>query len=112
MYQRLGFVVLLSAAVILGFTLAGTGVNAQGSGEAIYKAKCATCHGPDGAGATPAGKATGARPLCSDEVSKESDADWTSIVVHGKNKMPSYDKKLSDAEVKDVVTYMRGLCKK
>jgi mono/diheme cytochrome c family protein len=29
----------------------------------------------------------------------------------GKNKMPSYDKKVSDAEVKDVIAYMCSLCK-
>jgi len=33
------------------------------------------------------------------------------IIVKGKNKMPSYDKKITDAEVKDVIAYMRSLCK-
>ena len=42
---------------------------------------------------------------------KESDATWTEIVVKGKNKMPSYDQKITDAEVKDVIAYMRSLCK-
>ena len=85
---------------------------AQDSGEKVYKAKCAMCHGPDGAGATPAGKATKARDFCSDEVKKETDDEWTQIILKGKNKMPGYDKKISDAEVKDVVAYIRTLCKK
>jgi cytochrome c1 len=67
---------------------------------------------PDGVGATAVGKATKARDFCSDEVKKESDDEWTQIVVKGKNKMPAYDKKLTEAEIKDVVAYIRGLCKK
>ena len=85
---------------------------AQGVGEKVYKAKCAMCHGADGKGDTPAGKGTKARDFCSDEVQKESDEDWTGIVVKGKNKMPAYDKKLTDVEIKEVVTYVLGLCKK
>lgn len=50
---------------------------------------------------TPAGKATKARDFCSDEVKKESDEDWTAIIVKGKNKMPAYEKKITDAEIKD-----------
>lgn len=85
---------------------------AQGAGEKVYKAKCASCHGADGKGATPAGKATKARDFCSEEVSKETDEEWTAIVVKGKNKMPSYDKKVTEAEIKEAVAYIRSLCKK
>ncbi len=93
--------------------LASTVVLAQdiANGEKVYKAKCASCHGPDGKGETAAGKATKARDICSDDVKKESDAAWTDIIMKGKNKMPLYDKKLTDTEVKDVIAYMRSLCK-
>jgi mono/diheme cytochrome c family protein len=103
---------LLLSAVLLALFLVTAPAKSQGGGEAVYKSKCASCHGADGVGATPAGKATKARDFCSDEVKKETDDEWTSIIVKGKNKMPSYDKKLTDAEVKDVVAYIRGLCKK
>jgi mono/diheme cytochrome c family protein len=93
-------------------SLASVRTGAQENGEKVYKAKCASCHGPDGAGATPAGKATKARDFCSDEVKKETNEEWTSIIAKGKNKMPAYDKKLTDSEIKDVVAYIRGLCKK
>jgi hypothetical protein len=33
------------------------------------------------------------------------------FIVKGRNEVPSYDKKLTDAEVKNVITYMRSLCK-
>jgi cytochrome c6 len=105
-------VLVLSAAVTATMFLLISPAKSQSAGEPIYKAKCASCHGADGVGATPAGKATKARDFCSDEVKKETDADWITIIMKGKNKMPAYDKKLTDAEVKDVVAYIRGLCKK
>ena len=105
---------LLSGIAVLAILcLAAAGMRAQdvASGEKVYKAKCASCHGPDGKGETAAGKATKARDLCSADVKKETDAAWTEIIVKGKNKMPAYDKKITDAEVKDVIAYMRSLCK-
>ena len=41
---------------------------------------------------------------------KESDATWTDIIVKGKNKMPAYDNKITDAEVK-MSAYIRTLAK-
>jgi cytochrome c6 len=114
MSESYGFlkVLLVCGAVVAMLSLLSAPVNAQGGGEKVYKAKCATCHGPDGVGATPVGKATKARDFCSEEVKKETDEEWTAIIVKGKNKMPAYDKKITDAEIKDVVAYIRGLCKK
>jgi len=104
---------LSGIAVLTVLCLAAAGLRAQdvASGEKVYKAKCASCHGPDGKGETAAGKATKARDLCSADVKKETDAAWTEIIVKGKNKMPSYDKKITDAEVKDTIAYMRSVCK-
>ena len=104
---------LTGIAVAAILCLAGSIVRAQdvANGEKVYKAKCASCHGPDGKGETAAGKATKVRDICSADAKKETDAAWTEIIVKGKNKMPSYDKKITDAEVKDVVAYMRSLCK-
>jgi|SRR5579859_3894057 len=73
---------------------------------ATYKAKCAMCHGADGKG----GK-MGTRDFASAEVKAESDAQLTEIISKGKGKMPAYDGKLKDAEIKDLVTYIRGLAK-
>jgi cytochrome c6 len=110
-FSFLSALTLFVAGIVAIFLLAPR-ANSQGAGEKIYKAKCATCHGADGTGATPAGKATKARDFCSDEVKKETDEEWAEIIAKGKNKMPAYDKKLTDAEVKDVVAFIRGLCKK
>jgi mono/diheme cytochrome c family protein len=104
--------VLSGIAIVATLCLAGSIARAQdvANGEKVYRAKCAMCHGPDGKGDTAVGRTTKARDICSAEVKKESDAAWTEIIVKGKNKMPLYDKKLTDAEVKDVIAYMRSLC--
>jgi len=101
----------IAVLAVLGLAAAGLRAQDVASGEKVYKAKCASCHGPDGKGETAAGKATKARDLCAADVKKGTDAEWTDIIVKGKSKMPSYDKKISDAEVKDVIAYMRSLCK-
>lgn len=100
---------LAALAVML---LSSTPAQAQSAGEKVYKAKCTGCHGPDGTAATAAGKATKTPSICTDEAKKATDAAWTEVITKGKNKMPSYDKKLTEAEIKDVIAYMRSLCKK
>ncbi len=105
------FLTGIAMLAVLGLAVSSVRAQDLATGEKLYKAKCASCHGPDGKGETAAGKATKARDLCSADVMKETDANWTEIIVKGKNKMPGYDKKITDAEVKDVVAYMRSLCK-
>jgi mono/diheme cytochrome c family protein len=41
----------------------------------------------------------------------ETDAQLTDIISKGKGKMPSYTGKLSDADIKGLVTYIRSLAK-
>jgi cytochrome c6 len=89
----LGLIILASGSVCF----------AQSSGEATYKAKCAMCHGATGAGDTPTGKAMKVLPLA-----KLPEADMIAIVANGKGKMPAYKGKLTDAQIKDVVDYIRS----
>jgi cytochrome c6 len=77
-----------------------------------YKAKCAMCHGADGSGNTPAGKAMKARDFASPEVQSETDAQLTDIVSNGKNKMPAYKGKLTDDQIQGLIAYIRDLAKK
>ncbi|HEX7959114.1 MAG TPA: cytochrome c [Terriglobales bacterium] len=78
---------------------------------ALYKSKCAVCHGADGAGDTTMGKKLGAKSFHSPEVSKMTDAELFEVTKNGKNKMPSYDKKLTDDQIKELITYIRSLGK-
>jgi len=78
----------------------------------IYVAKCQMCHGADGSADTPAGKALKARPVKSPDFLKESDADLIAIVKNGKNKMPAFAGKLTDAQIAEVIAYIHTLQKK
>ena len=90
--------------------VAGTVSFAQ-DGAATYKSKCQMCHGADGTGNTPAGKSTKVRSFSDPDVVKMSDADLIAETTNGKNKMPAYKGKLTDAQIKDVVAYIRTLQK-
>lgn len=100
----------LSALFTLVIALAPAAFAADGA--ATYKAKCAACHGADGKGQSPMGKKLALRDLGSPEVQKQTDQqlhDWTAL---GKGKMPAYKDKLSDEEIKALVTHMRAFAKK
>ena len=84
---------------------------AQQTGEATYKAKCAMCHGPDGTGNTPVGKSMKLKSLKSPEDIKATDADLFRQTKNGVGKMQGYASKLTDAQIQDVVTYIRTLQK-
>src|ERR1700756_6049045 len=73
---------------------------------ALYKTKCQACHGPDGKGSAP-GQKLGARDFHSPEVAKESDADLIKITKEGKGKMPKFEGKLTDDQIKDLIKYIR-----
>jgi mono/diheme cytochrome c family protein len=79
---------------------------AADDGVAIYKTKCAACHGADAAG-----KPTAKIPsLIGDDVKKVSDADLSKVIT-STAKHPAGVKGLSEDEVKAVVTYIRSLQK-
>lgn len=93
--------------LLLVLTLGVAIVYAQDN-AALYKSKCALCHGPDGKGSV-AGLKMGAKDFHSPEAAKASDAEWFNIIKKGKNKMPAYDGKLTDAQIKELVSYVRAL---
>ena len=84
---------------------------AQAKGQDTFKAKCAMCHGADGSGATPMGKSMGMKDLGSADIQRMSDADLTAAITNGKGKMPAYKGKLTDAQIRDMVSYIRTLKK-
>jgi cytochrome c6 len=100
-------VVLTAALFFFSATL-----RAQNDGPSLFKAKCAGCHGGDGSGNTSAGKSLKLRDLGSAEVQKQTDDELTAIIANGKSPMPAYKGKITDAQIKELVTYLRGLAKK
>lgn len=79
-------------------------IAAAQSAADTYKAKCAMCHGADGSKSM-----MGAKPLNGPDVQKMSDADLTEAITNGKGKMPAYKGKLSDAQIKDLVSYIKTM---
>ncbi len=85
---------------------------AADDGAAIYKAKCAACHGADLAG-KPAAKIPS---LVSDDAKKASDADLTDMIANGgkdKKSMHAFvNKGVTADQTKMVVAYIREAQKK
>jgi mono/diheme cytochrome c family protein len=75
---------------------------------ALYKSKCQVCHGADGKG-SPAGQKMGAKDFQSPEVQKQTDAELIKVTKDGKGKMPKYDGKLTDAQITQLIKYIRSL---
>lgn len=92
---------------VVGFSLGAYAAD----GAAIYKGKCAGCHGADGSASSPMGKKMGLRDLRSPEVQKQSDASLADIIEKGKGKMPSFGDKLTKDDIAAVVKYVRSLKK-
>jgi cytochrome c5 len=99
---------ILCGMIMLGL-LAGAALPAAAQDtQTLYKTKCQVCHGADGKG-SPAGQKMGVRDFHASEVAKESDADLIKITKEGKNKMPKFDGKLTDDQIKGLIKFMRGL---
>ena len=102
------------AVLTLCILIAAPSAFAGGSGSdgaAIYKAKCAMCHGPDGAGQTTMGKNMKLRDLRSADVQKQTDAELLKWIADGKGKMPAYKGKLTPADIDALVAFIRTLKK-
>ena len=79
------------------------------SGESTFKAKCAMCHGADGLASGSMGKMMKVPSVKSPDFIKLSESEMVADTTNGKGKMPAYKGKLTDAQIKEVVTYMRTL---
>lgn len=101
---------LILTACTLMFVLAAHPAKGQAAAD-TYKAKCMMCHAADGSGSTPAGKSMGAIPFSSPALIKASDTDLIAATLNGKGKMPAYTGKLTPAQVKDLIAYIRTLQK-
>jgi cytochrome c6 len=107
MTKRIRSVVVLTAAL----SLASVAGFAQSSGEALYKSKCLMCHGAKGLADTPAAKAMKVKPITDPEVRKFTEGQMVDAVRDGMGKMQPYKGKLTDAQIKDSVTYFRTFLK-
>lgn len=82
-------------------------------GQAIFQAKCKTCHGEKGEGKEAIAKMykvdVSALALNS---TKSSDEALKTMVQNGKGKMPAFKEKLSEDEINQVLAYVKSLSQK
>jgi mono/diheme cytochrome c family protein len=71
-------------------------------GESLYRANCANCHGADAQGGD-------LGPNLVERPSLVRDADWRSVVLVGRNRMPGYRQVLDDRQEADLRAWLLGL---
>ena len=97
-----------ASLVVLAITFAmSISTFAADAAADVYKSKCASCHGADGKGDTPAGKKMKVKDLASDDVQKQSDADLAAVIEKGKKPMPGYEGKLTKDQIDGLVKWVR-----
>jgi len=109
--MKISKLVMMVFAIAVALFIVMPNLSWAEDGAALYKAKCAACPGPDGAG-KPAAKIPA---LNSDDVQKKSDAELTDFIANGgpsKKASHSFSQKgLSAEQVKALVAQVRSLKK-
>jgi len=104
------FKILGMGTFLLVFSLMLQAGPAPDSGGDLYKQKCAMCHGVDGKG-----YAALKTPDFTDAKVQASltDKEITEVIKKGKpgTAMPAFGEKLSEDQIKSLVTYLRSLKK-
>ncbi len=91
--------------VVVAVIAAALATAALAQGEdaaALYKQRCAMCHGASGQ-PTAMGKKMGSGDLAAAHL---SEADAKAIIANGKGKMPAYGSKLTGAQVDALAKYV------
>lgn len=106
MSQSVRFLLTLA----LASSMAGSLSFAQ-SGEAVYKARCQSCHGATGVPNPGIAKMMGVKPITAETVKKMSEAQMIEATKNGVAKMPAFKGKISDADIANSVKHYRSLAK-
>jgi mono/diheme cytochrome c family protein len=84
---------------------------AQGPGADIYKTKCQICHGASGLADSGPGKVMKVKPISDPAVKKMTESQMIEAVRIGMGRMQPYKDKLTEAQIKETVSYYRSLSK-
>jgi mono/diheme cytochrome c family protein len=107
MGKTIRFQLTLAAFVFL----ASSAGFAQSAGEATYKARCLACHGPAGLANSGVGRLLKVKPVTDPDVRNLTEAEMIDAVLNGKGKMQAYKNSLTDAQVREAVSYLRTFIK-
>ncbi len=81
-------------------------------GESLYRSHCSLCHGVDGHAKTTLGQQLKAADLHSEQVQENSNALLKQVILHGKGTMPPFEGQLTDAQIEQLLKYVRQFGKK
>ena len=99
---------------VVALTLAGAGaLQAQTPAQTpaqTFTATCAGCHGPVGTPNPAMVQAMGAMPNFA-TLHAPADSVWVRSITLGKGKMPAYGSRMSPAQVRAMVAYLKTLKK-
>ena len=95
------------ALVVCGWLTLLSAETKTSAGEDIYKSHCVVCHGADGTGKTTLGQQLKASDLHGKEVQSLTDAQLKQVISEGKNNMPAFRGQVTEAEIDDLVKYIR-----
>jgi len=84
---------------------------AQAPGADTYKAKCAMCHGADGLATSTMAKNMKILSFKDPAMVKAPNAQLIASTKNGKGTMKGFSGKLTDDQIKDVISYIRTLQK-
>ena len=101
----------MTAIVVAAVAVLSIPAKSDDKSAAVYKQKCAACHGADGQGDTPTGKNLKIRSFADPEVAKMTDDELSAAIEKGKGRMPAYAKSMKPDEIKAMVSYIRSLAK-
>ena len=106
------FTLFLGIAIAIAVPLAAAQKGDAAAGKAVYQKKCATCHELSGAPKAAIAKMLKVemRDLSSKEVQAKSDDELARIITQGTGKMVPVTG-LSDAELQNLIAYLRSLQK-
>lgn len=85
--------------------------SAAATAKATFQARCAMCHGPDGAGSA-VGKTMNIPDLRSQTTQKTPDSQLAEVIANGKNGMPSFKGSLNADQIHGLVAYVHTLATK
>ena len=96
-------------AVALGVLCLGPSPASAEEGAKLYEANCVKCHGADGHGATPMGKAMKAKSLVDPKWAAEDSADAVVSAFRANSKHKSIASKVSDDDLRAIAVHIRAL---
>jgi mono/diheme cytochrome c family protein len=108
--QKTAGIILLGIATAASFAAAQDPPTPETT-AAIFKEKCAPCHGDDGAGTT-LGIRLHAKDLRSKEVQAQSSKVLADTVSAGKGLMPAFGTKLDADQIQKLIEYVRHIPRK